>query len=100
MFNLWTNIKAWFKNSWSILIARLEVLTGFLIGVFGAIDWAALTTLDFKDGIANMNTAIVASLFIIKGIVSEMGRRAGTVENTASTLVPTSIVSKAEITVK
>lgn len=97
---LWDDLKAWFKHSWSIFIARLEVLAGILTGALTAIDWSALANLDFSDGIKNTNTLIVAALLIVKGVVSEIGRRAGTVEAVDSTLVPTSLVGKAEIQVK
>lgn len=90
--NLWADTKAWFKNSWSIFIARLEVLVGILIGALAGIDWTALSSLDFSQGFKNHNTLIVSGLIILKGIISEIGRRSGTVENEKGTLVPTSIL--------
>lgn len=90
--NAWEGIKAWFKRSWSIFIARLEVLAGILVGALTAIDWNALASLDFSHGLKDWNTAIVAGLLIVKGIVSEIGRRVGTVENETGTLVPKSIL--------
>lgn len=94
---LWTDIKAWFNYSWSILLARLEVLTGILVGVFGGLDWYALTQLDWSQGIKNTGTMIVAALLVIKGIVSEVGRRSGTVTTANDQLVPVNIAEKAKL---
>ena len=94
---LWTDFKAWFNYSWSIFLARLEVLTGILTGVIGGLDWTALTQLDWSQGIKSTGTMIVAALLVIKGIVSEIGRRAGTVTTAADQLVPVNIAEKAKL---
>lgn len=93
----WTKIKQWFNYSWSILIARLEILTGFLIGALGGIDWTAITSLNWTDALANKNNLIVAGLLILKGVISEIGRRAGTVTTANSQLVATNIAEKAKL---
>jgi len=98
--NLWTDIKAWFNKSWSIFIARMEVLVGFIIGAVGGIDWSALVNLNWYDAVYSKTNLLVAALIIIKGIVSEMGRRAGTVVAANSQLVPVNIAEKAEIPLK
>ena len=100
MFKFYDDVKAFFSRSWSILIARLEVLSGILLGALSAIDWTALMNLDFKDGIYNKNTLIVAGLLIFKGIISEIGRRAGTVTTTNDQLVPVNIAEKADLDIK
>ena len=100
MSNLWTDIKAWFNKSWSIFIARMEVLVGFIIGAVGGIDWSALVNLNWYDAVYSKTNLLVAALIIIKGIVSEMGRRAGTVVAANSQLVPVNIAEKAEIPLK
>lgn len=97
---LWTDIKAWFNYSWSIFIARLEVLTGILVGTLGGLDWYALTNLDWSQGISNKTNLIVSALLIIKGIVSEIGRRSGTVTTANDQLVPVNIVEKAKLPIK
>lgn len=94
---LWTDIKAWFNYSWSIFIARLEVLTGLLIGALGAIDWNALVNLNWADGLYSKTNLIVAGLLVLKGIVSEIGRRSGTVTTTSDQLVPVNIAEKAKL---
>lgn len=100
MLNFWDDVKAWFNRSWSIFIARMEVLVGFLIGVFGGIDWAALTQLNWYDAVYSKTNLLVAALIIIKGIVSEMGRRAGTVVVATDQLVATNIAEKAKLPLK
>ena len=98
--NLYVGVKKWFKRSWSIFIARLEVLAGVLTGALGGLDWTSLANLDWTHGVKNTGTLIVAGLLIVKGLVSEIGRRSGTVETPDATLVPLSVVDKAEIKVK
>ena len=97
---LWTDIKKWFNYSWSVLIARLEVLAGILVGALSGIDWTAIMSLDFKDSVYSKNNIILAAILIIKGIVSEVGRRAGTVTASNSQLVPANIAEKADIPLK
>lgn len=97
---MWTDFKAWFNYSWSIFLARLEVFTGILVGVFGGLDWTALTQLDWTQGLKSPGTLIVAALLIIKGIVSEIGRRAGTVTTTTDQLVAVNVAEKAKMPIK
>jgi hypothetical protein len=97
---LWTDIKKWFNYSWSILIARLEVLTGILTGVLGGLDWTALTQLDWSQGIKSTSAIIVSALLIVKGIVSEIGRRAGTVTTATDQIVAVNIAEKAKLPLK
>ena len=100
MSKLWTDIKGWFNRSWSIFIARMEVLFGFIIGAVGGIDWSALVNLHWYDAVYSKTNLLVAALIIIKGIVSEMGRRAGTVVAANDVLVPVSVAEKADIPLK
>lgn len=97
---LWTDIKAWFNYSWSIFIARLEVLSGFILGVAGGIDWTSLTNLNWSDAIYSKSNIIVSILLIIKGIVSEVGRRSGTVVIANDQIVPVNIAEKAKLPLK
>jgi len=78
----------------------MEVLSGILVGIFGGIDWTALTQLDWSQGIKSTGTIIVATLLIIKGIVSEIGRRAGTVTTSTDQIVATNIAEKAKLPLK
>jgi hypothetical protein len=100
LLNAWTKIKAWFNYSWSVFIARLEVLTGILIGAISGIDWTAIMSLDFKDSIYSKNNIILAIILIIKGIISEVGRRSGTVTTSNDQLVPVNVAQKADLPLK
>lgn len=98
--NILDNVKAFFKRSWSIFIARAELFTGFIIGVVGSIDWAGFANIDFGAGFSRNQTMWIAIGLVIKGIVSEIGRRAGTVETVTSQLVPVNIAEKADVKLK
>jgi hypothetical protein len=100
LLNVWTKIKAWFNYSWSIFLARLEVLTGILVGAISGIDWTAIMSLDFKDSVYSKNNIILAAILIIKGIISEVGRRSGTVTTTQDQLVAVNIAEKADLPLK
>lgn len=92
--NFIDNVKAFFKRSWSIFLARLEIFTGFIIGVISAIDWSGFANIDLGAGFSTQQAAWFAAGLIIKGIVSEIGRRSGTVETTKAILIPKSVVDK------
>lgn len=94
------NVKAFFKKSWSIFLARLEIFTGFIIGVVGAIDWAGFANIDFDTGFTNNQLFWFSIGLVIKGVVSEVGRRSGTVVTTNDQLVPVNIAEKAKVEVK
>lgn len=100
MLNVWNDVKGWFNKSWSIFIARMEVLVGFLIGVFGGIDWSAIAQLDWYSAVYSKTNLLVAALIIIKGIVSEMGRRSGTVVSKTDQLIPVNIAEEKKIPLK
>lgn len=95
--NLINDVKAFFLRSWSIFLARLEVLTGIAIGIFSAIDWSSLASLDWTNGIANKGSLIAAILFIIKGVVSELGRRQNTVVSEQDQLVPSNLAGAVKV---
>jgi hypothetical protein len=67
----WENTKAFFKNSETILYARLQVLSGFFLAVFSSVDWTTVT--------ANFNNAreslYIAFGLIANGVVTELLRR-------------------------
>lgn len=105
MFNwintAWDSTKAFFNRSWSILLARLEILSGFILGVVAAIDWTDLGNIDFNAGFSNNQITWMAIGLVIKGIVSEIGRRAGTVTTAVTNqLVAVDVAQKADLEVK
>jgi len=74
---MFQRIKDWsgWSTAGSIFIARMETLSGFLVGVVGGIDWSPLLALDFTQPIANKTLIVMGSVLVIKGLVSEMTRR-------------------------
>jgi hypothetical protein len=65
-------VKAFFKFSETILIARVEAIVGFLAIVFASLDWSPLF------GITNFDTKQVGylgGLSLVKGVATEWARR-------------------------
>jgi hypothetical protein len=67
----WENTKAFFKNSETILYARLQVLSGFFLAVFSSIDWTSVTV-NLNDA---KNSLYVALGLIANGVLTEILRR-------------------------
>lgn len=94
---LWTDIKQWFNYSWSIFIARMEIIAGILTGALAGLDWTALMNLKWGDAVSSKTNLAIAALVVLKGIFSELGRRTGTVVAANSQLVPENVAAKAKI---
>ena len=66
-------VKAWFRNSWTIFVARIQYVVGFvgaaLIAKFSDYDFSQLASLDAKSAFKMLAYAVVA------GIVTEVARR-------------------------
>lgn len=75
VYNVWDNIKAWFKRSETILIARLEILVGFMLAAVQGMDWSALMSLDFTNSVSSKEFLSIGGLVIAKGLISEWARR-------------------------
>lgn len=67
----WENTKAFFKNSETILYARLQVLSGFFLAVFSSIDWTTVT-MNLNDA---KQSLYIALGLIGNGILTEVLRR-------------------------
>jgi hypothetical protein len=89
----WTEVKAWFKNSETILLARLEMLVGFLAVAMSAMDWSPLLASGIHTGLTWTQTAVLGSIVFVKGIISEWARRLNTKE-VAGHLLPTAVEIK------
>ncbi len=89
----WDNTKAWFNYSWSIFQARLEIIFGVVMGAMLAVDWSSLV-----DGVVAAGdwakAALIGGAFIVKGIISELGRKAGTVTLPDGQLMPAQVSEK------
>lgn len=67
----WENTKAFFKNSETILYARIQVLSGFFLAVFSSIDWTTVT-MNLNDA---KQSLYIALGLIGNGILTEVLRR-------------------------
>lgn len=93
MTRIWDNIKAWFKRSEVVFLARLEAVTGFIIAAVSAMDWSPLLNLGVDAGMSLKQGVVLGSIMFVKGVVTEWARRRNTIE-VDSQLVPTSIVKE------
>lgn len=72
----WESIKAWFKNSWTIFLARMTMLTGVITGVIGAMDLSPLwSTLQTGTYLSKDNLIAMGIGFLLQGIAFEFARR-------------------------
>lgn len=73
--SMYQSIKNWFKNSESILVARVTAAGGFLLAAVDGIDWNSLLSLDLAN-IVHDKTVLISGLGIFfHGIISEAARR-------------------------
>ena len=73
--DIWESIKAWFKYSETILLARVEAFAGILIAALEGVDWSPLLTLDFANAIHNKQALYIGGLIFAKGLILEIARR-------------------------
>lgn len=79
--NWWDGVKAWFKRSESIFLARIAAISGFVTSAIGFMDWSPLWSLlqtgtEFtKHQLIGMGIALVGG-----GVMLEIARRRGTRE--------------------
>ena len=72
----WESVKAWFKNSTTILYARLQVVAGVIVAAVQGVDWASLyTSITHLDWANLKGSTISAAVLIFNGIVTEILRR-------------------------
>lgn len=95
----WEGFWNFFKNSGTILIARVEAFFGFVLAAFSTFDWTSFTSIDVTSDAGWRQAAFLGVAFFIKGIVSEITRRSGTTE-VDSKLIPTVIVEKPKTMIK
>ena len=90
----WEHVKAFFKYSETILLARIELLTGFITGVIGLMDWSPLMDLNISVGFTKEQVLSLAGGMILKGIVAEWLRRRNTVLVSNGTVMVSNAVEK------
>lgn len=70
----WTGVKAFFKHSETILLARIEMVTGLVIAGVNAMDWSPLLSAGIDAGFTVKQGLIMGGMLLTKGIVSEWAR--------------------------
>lgn len=73
--NFYTDAKAFFAYSETILWARLQALVGFFTGVWNSLDFSALQSFDWQHAFENNNLAWVAFGVFANGLFTEYLRR-------------------------
>lgn len=86
-------IKAWFKHSETIFLARAELIVGFMIAAMSAMDWSPIMGIGDVTGMTWRQGATIGSIMVAKGIISELARRRNTVE-VGERLLPTEAIVK------
>lgn len=71
----YNKIKDWFHRSETILLARIETLTGAVVGVLSAIDWTPLMSMDFTNAFSWNQYTVLGGVMLVKGIISEWARK-------------------------
>jgi hypothetical protein len=72
----WEEVKAFFKYSETILIARAQALAGLIVATVGAVDWSPVFNLLGVDtGFSWKQTTWLGIGLFFKGIVDELARR-------------------------
>lgn len=77
---LYNKLWAWCKNSGTILLARMEMISGLLVTTLGTLDWTALLSFDIETTADWKKFAIFGGVMFVKGLIAEITRRRGTVE--------------------
>jgi len=71
----WDEVKAFFKYSETILLARLTAITGLVTTAVGYMDWSPLLGLDLNTGFSKAQVMWTGGIVFIKGIIDEIARR-------------------------
>lgn len=74
--NFWEELKAFFKYSETIFLARLTAFTGLLTAVTGSVDWSPVFNgLGMDTGFSWKQTTWLGIGIFFKGILDELTRR-------------------------
>lgn len=86
LYAAWEAVKAWFKRSQVIFLARLEAGVGFVVVALSVADWGPL----FTTGLTWAQTTTLGAIMFVKGVITEWARRMNTIE-VAGRLLPTDV---------
>jgi len=90
---MWDKIKAWFKHSETIFLARLEAFSGLIIAAVSSLDWSPLLNLGVDTGASIKQGIYLGSIMFVKGLVTEWVRRRNTID-VNDKLIPTEIIKE------
>lgn len=77
LYDFWDRVKAFFKRSETILYARIQALSGFVLAVAGTIDWSVIKDWDFTTP---RQTVWLGFGLVVNGIITELLRRRNATE--------------------
>lgn len=67
-----TILETYFRDSWTIVVARVSTFGAFVTGVIGALDWSPLLGLSSFD---RKQMLITAGIVLAIGVSTEVARR-------------------------
>jgi len=73
--NLWSDLKAWFKNSEIIFWSRLQVAVGFILAALASIDWTQLANYGVGEAFSFNQTVWLSLGLVANGLWQEYLRR-------------------------
>lgn len=74
--NFWEQLKAFFKYSETIFLARVTAFSGLLTAVMGSVDWSPVFNgLGMDTGFSWKQTTWLGIGIFFKGILDELARR-------------------------
>lgn len=65
-------VLSWFRNSATILVARVTAFSGFVLAVLSGLDWTTLIGINPAD---RKTSAYIGLVVLAHGLVTEMARR-------------------------
>ena len=68
-------LRKWFRDSWTLVLARGTILTGFLTGLVGVMDWSPLVGLGASTDFSQKQVIYLAGIMVLQGIGVEVARR-------------------------
>lgn len=89
LYGAWESIKAFFNYSETIVMARLEALTGLIVGAIGFMDLSPLYALFGESaGFSQWQVFWLGATAFIHGILLELARKFRTRTTESGTILP------------
>lgn len=68
-------VKSFFKNSWTIFVARFTAVAGLITAALGAMDWSPLLGLNIQTGFSKAQAIYLGVITFVQGLMVEIARR-------------------------